>query len=85
MAKSDTKSSAKVPYTSSVRMMRSGRFFTMAAICASTSSLSFTEGGLLGLHRKKALTFGSSSLSSSFLVNCQLFSIGASISTSTSW
>ncbi|MCY1207245.1 hypothetical protein D3C85_414690 [compost metagenome] len=32
IANSDRKLSAKVPYTSSVRMMRSGRCFTMSAM-----------------------------------------------------
>jgi hypothetical protein len=34
----------------------------------------FTEGGLLGLTRKNAFTFGSRSLSSSFFEYCQPFS-----------
>ncbi|MNR08532.1 hypothetical protein D3C85_1246940 [compost metagenome] len=56
MANSETKLSAKVPYTSSVRMIRSGRSLTMPARYSRLASLTRTEGGLLGLTRKNALT-----------------------------
>ncbi|MNT50515.1 hypothetical protein D3C72_1874390 [compost metagenome] len=49
------------------------------------SSLMRTEGGLLGLTRKKALTLGSRSLSSSFFEYCQCDSGSALTDTSTSW
>ncbi|MNM78032.1 hypothetical protein D3C81_899170 [compost metagenome] len=71
MANSETKLSAKVPYTSSVRMIRSGRSLTMPARYSRLASLTRTEGGLLGFTRKNALTLGSRSLSSSLSGYCQ--------------
>ncbi len=67
---SDRKPVTKVLYTSSVRMMSSGRFvFTRLTSLPVTSGLTATDGGLLGLMRKKALTSGSSSLANSVSLN----------------
>ncbi|MNL03688.1 hypothetical protein D3C87_1242310 [compost metagenome] len=84
-ANSETKLSAKVPYTSSVRMIRSGRDSTMEARYSRLSSLIRTDGGLLGLTRKNALTLGSRSLSNSCLEYCQPAFGSASTINSTSW
>ena len=59
----------KVPYTSSVSRIRSGRFFNMPPILPIVSSLKAFALGLPGLHRKNALTFGSSNFDSSFVLN----------------
>ena len=74
---SDRKPGTKVPYTSSVSSMRSGRFvFTSVAILPIDSLLSATPVGLPGLTTKNALILGSSSFFSSASVGCQRFSCG---------
>ena len=56
-------SSANVPYTSSVRMIRSGFLKTACCSLLSVPSDSACEAGLDGFTRKNALTEGSSSFS----------------------
>jgi len=74
----DRKSWTNVPYTSSVRSIRSGRFvFTRFTSLLMVSLLSATPVGLPGLTRKNALTFGSSSFLISVSVNWKRFSCGA--------
>ena len=79
---SDRKSGTKVPYTSSVSSIRSGRLvFTRLAILPIVSLLSATPVGLPGLTTKNALILGSSSFLISSSVNWNRFSCGAAMLT----
>ena len=70
----ERKSGTNVAYTSSVSTIRSGRFVFTSDTSRSWLGASIaSDGGLLGLTRKNAFTFGSASLSSSESGYCQVW------------